>query len=212
MYNPKDFEVPDEEALFSVIDRSGLATLVTAAGGVPAATLAPFVSSREDSGRRRVWGHLGRANPQSLAVQAESRVLVVFRGPDAYVSPSWYADSPNVPTWNFVVVQAAGTSRPLAWDDPRARWILERTVAKHEARLERPWRLDVVPDSYLEPLLRGVVAFELDVSELCGQFKLSQNQPRANQLGAIQGLEQIPDDGSREIARLMAALEPRTRP
>ncbi|MCA1682643.1 MAG: FMN-binding negative transcriptional regulator [Actinobacteria bacterium] len=212
MYVPEHFEETDEDALFSVIDASGLATLVSATGGVPAATLAPFVTSREDSGRRSVWGHLARANPQAQAVLEESRVLVVFRGPDAYVSPTWYADSSNVPTWNFVVVHAEGTARPVAPGDPRTRWILERTVAKYESRLPRPWRLDDAPDSYVEQLVPHVVAFELEVSTLRGQFKLSQNQPLESRRGVIRGLQQMPDDGSREIARLMAALEPRTRP
>jgi len=216
MYIPEDFEVTDEDALYSVIDQSGLATLVSAAEGVPAATLAPFVSSREGSGRRRVWGHLARANPQAQAVLEERRVLVVFRGPDAYVSPSWYADSPNVPTWNFVVVHAGGIARPVAPGDPRARWILERTVAKYESRLPQPWRLDEAPDSYVQQQLPHVVAFELEVSTLRGQFKLSQNQPWENRLGVIQALEQRPDDGAREVAQLMADLEDedpsRTRP
>jgi transcriptional regulator len=212
MYIPGDFEVTDEDELFAIIEQSGLATLISASDGLPAATLAPFVTSRDELDRRRVWGHVARANPQSLALARECSVLVLFRGPDAYVSPAWYADAPNVPTWNFVVVHAAGIARPVAWDDPRTRWILERTVAKHESRLAEPWLLEDVPESYLEPLLRAVFAFELEVSELRGQFKLSQNQPRANRRGVIHGLQGMPDDGSREIARLMTALELRTRP
>ncbi len=212
VYIPGDFEVTDERELFAVIERSGLTTLISATEGVPAATLAPFVCSRDESGRRRVWGHLARANPQSVAVREQREVLAVFRGPDAYVSPSWYADSPNVPTWNFVVVHAGGVARPLASDDPRTRWILDRTVAKYEARLEKPWRLDDAPDAYVECLLGHVVAFELEVSTLRGQFKLSQNHPGPNRLGVIRGLEQRPDDGSREVARLMAELESHTPP
>ena len=211
MYIPKAFAVTDEETLFSVIDGSGLATLVSAAGGVPAATLAPFVSCRDDGGRRRIFGHLARANPQAQAVLEERELLVVFRGPDAYVSPSWYADAPNVPTWNFVVVEAAGTARPVALGDAATRWILERTVAKYESRLPRPWRLDEAPKEYVERLLPEVVAFELEVSTLRGQFKLSQNQPRENRLGVIRALEQRPDEGSREVARLMADLETELR-
>ena len=211
MYIPKEFEVTDEEKLFDVVDQSGLATLVSAAEGVPAATLAPFVSTRDPSGRRRLWGHLARVNPQAQAVLDERCVLVVFRGPDAYVSPSWYEDSPNVPTWNFVVVQAGGTARPVPAEDPAARWILERTVEKYEAGLPRPWRLDEAPDAYVQELLPHVVAFELEVSTLRGQFKLSQNQPRENRLGVIRALEQRPGDGPRAVARLMAELEEHSR-
>lgn len=212
MYIPSDFEVTDEAELFAVIERSGLATLISASDDLPTATLAPFAVSREESGAPRVWGHLARANPQSLALARKCRVLVLFRGPDAYVSPSWYADAPNVPTWNFVAVYAAGVARPVAWDDPRTRWILERTVAKHESLLSQPWLLDDVPESYLEPLLRAVFAFELEVSELRGQYKLSQNHPRANRRGVIQALHGMADDGSREIARLMTTLELRAQP
>jgi transcriptional regulator len=211
MYIPEAFEVTDEETLFSVIQQSGLATLVSAADGVPAATLAPFVSSRDDGARRRVWGHLARENPQARAVLEERQVLVLFRGPDAYISPSWYADSPNVPTWNFVVVEAAGTARPAGIGDARTRWILERTVAKYESRLPRPWRLDEAPEEYVEQLLPQVVAFELELSTLRGQFKLSQNQPRENRLGVIRGLEQRPDHGSRQVARLMTERDPELR-
>ena len=207
MYIPEAFEATDEETLFSVIEQSGLATLVSAADGVPAATLAPFVSCRDEGGRRRIFGHLARVNPQAQAVLEEREVLVVFRGPDAYVSPSWYADSPNVPTWNFVVVEAAGTARPVGLGEPGTRWILERTVAKHESRLPRPWRLDEAPEEYVEQLLPQVVAFELEVSTLRGQFKLSQNQPRENRLGVIRALEQRPSEGSQGVARLMADLE-----
>lgn len=205
MYVPRAFEVTDEDELYGVIDRHGFATLVSIAGVVPTATLAPFVVSEDDAGRR-VWGHLARANPQARSLAEQQEVLVIFRGPDAYVSPSWYADAPNVPTWNFVVVHAYGVPYVLASDDPRTRWILERTVDRFESRLDEPWRLDV-PENYLTSLLRGIVAFELRVTSLLGQFKLSQNHARPNRQGVIRNLERQPDSGSREVARLMEKLE-----
>ncbi len=208
-YIPDHFRVTDEDELFGVIERSGLATVVSVSNGVPVTTQAPFAVSRDESGARRVWGHVARANPQSRALAEGSPVLVLFRGPDAYVSPSWYTDSPNVPTWNFVVVHAYGTTRPVASGDPTARWILERTVAKHESSFERPWQLDDAPASYVESLVEGVAAFELEVSSLHGQFKLSQNQPTANRLSVIRNLERQPESGARGIARLMAEQETR---
>jgi transcriptional regulator len=202
---PAAFEVTDEGVLYDVIDEYGFATIVSATCGRPAATLAPFFLSRDDP-RPRVWGHFARANPQRNALSTESEVLVVFRGPDTYVSPSWYADYPNVPTWNFVVVHAYGIPRVLERDDPRVRWLLERTVERFEAALPDPWSLDG-PDDYLSSLSKGVVAFELEITSLEGQFKLSQNQSQANRLGVIRNLEQRPDTDAREIARLMREHE-----
>jgi transcriptional regulator len=206
MWVPKAFEVTDEDELYGVIERHGFATIVSVDGALPTATLAPFVVSHE-SGRRRVWGHLARANPQAKTLGDAAEILVIFRGPDTYVSPSWYATTPNVPTWNFVVVHAYGIPRVLPREDPRVRWVLERTVERFESDLEEPWALDG-PEEYLASLSKGVVAFELDVTSLQGQFKLSQNHPQDNRLGVIRNLERG-GDAARAVAQLMTALEER---
>lgn len=212
MYTPPHFRARSEDELYELMEEFSFATLVSAGvEGPPTATLAPFVLRRDATGRRRLWGHIARANPQSLSLDENKEVLVIFRGPDAYISPSWYADSPNVPTWNFTVVHAYGLPRLLPPDHWRTRWILEQTVDQFESRLEAPWRLEV-PDGYFASLVQGVVAFEIELMRLEGQFKLSQNHRRANRLGVIAGLQRRPDTAAREIARIMREREDRAAP
>jgi transcriptional regulator len=206
MYVPEPFRAAGQDELFEVMARHSFATLVTAAGGVPLATWAPFVVRREPDGRHRLWGHIARANPQGRVLDPGREVLVIFQGPHHYISPSWYADAPNVPTWNFVVVHAYGTPRELAPEDPRTRWILEQTVAQHEAAMERPWRLDSA-SAYVEKLIGGVRAFEIELSRVEGQFKLSQNHSAENRRGVIAGLERCGDDAARDVAALMRERE-----
>ncbi len=207
MYTPPHFRAHSEDELYELMEKFSFATLVSAAlEGPPTATLAPFVLRRDATNRRRLWGHIARANPQSQSLAENREVLVIFRGPDAYVSPSWYEDSPNVPTWNFTVVHAYGFPRLLAPDHWRTRWILEQTVDQYESRLEVPWRLEVSA-GYFASLVQGVVAFEIEVTRLEGQFKLSQNHSRANRLGVIAGLERRPDTAARELARIMRERE-----
>ncbi len=202
MYTPPDFAEPDEVVLYAAMQRYSFATIVSAAGDLPIATLVPVVVRRVGTDRWTVWSHMARGNPQWRSFGDVDDVLVIFGGPDAYISPSWYADSPNVPTWNYVVVHAYCRVRLLIAGDPQIRWILEETVNQYEAQFEQPWRLDV-PDDYFGRLVRGIQAFELEVRRLEGKFKLSQNHPLDNRLGVIAGLERQADTGAQEIARLM---------
>ena len=202
MYTPPEFAETDEVVLYAAMQRYSFATIVSAAGGLPLATLAPVVVGRVGTDRWTVWSHMARANPQWRSFADVDEVLVIFRGPDAYISPAWYTDSPNVPTWNYVVVHAYCRVRLLVAGDPQIHWILEQTVSQYEARFERPWRLDV-PDEYFDRLVQGVQGFELEVRRLEGKSKLSQNQAPENRLGVIAGLEPQSDTGAQEIARLM---------
>ncbi len=206
MYTPPHFRADNEDELYELMEEFSFATLVSAGDGPPTATLAPFVLRRDATGGRRLWGHIARSNPQWQSLDEKREVLVIFRGPDAYISPSWYTNSPNVPTWNFTVVHAYGLPHLLAPDHWRTRWILEQTVDQYESRLEEPWRLEV-PTEYFTSLVQGVVAFEIELTQLEGQFKLSQNHPQANRLGVIAGLERRPDTAAREVARIMRERE-----
>ena len=186
MYAPPHFRETDPDPLWRVVDRHGFAELVTVVEGRPESTLAPFV--RFDG---ELWGHLARANPQAQGLDDGREALVVFRGPDAYISPRWYVDAPNVPTWNFVVVHVRGV--PQVLDDDGARSVLERTVE----HFDDEWRLE--QNEYVDSLVPQVVAFRLDVTSIEGQFKLSQNHPLANRLSVIEQL------GDSPVADLMKA-------
>lgn len=206
VYVPSHFRLEQEDALYAVIDRFMFAMVVSSVDlGPPRATLAPFVVRQED-GRQRLWGHVARANPQWRDFCDDREILVVFRGPHAYISPSWYADEPNVPTWNYVAVQVCGRPRVLEQDDPRVRWILERTVEQAESRLARPWHVGEASE-YVRELAPRVCAFEVEVTGIQGSVKLNQNHPHENRLGVIAALETSDESDAREIARLMRERE-----
>lgn len=199
-----EYGVDDEERLWQVVGDHPFGTIVSAADGeAPLATLVPYLVQDAEGGRPRLWGHMGRANPQWRSFRADREVLNIFRGPDAYVSPSWYVNRPYVPTWNFVHVHVYGRPRLLgAGDDAAVRWLLEQTVDVYEAKLERPWRLDV-PEAYLKSLMDRVATFEIEVTRMEGQFKLSQDKPEADRRALIARLAEMDAGGGRAVADLM---------
>jgi transcriptional regulator len=202
MYIPEKFVVDDAAVLHDFMDRFGFAVLVTAPDGVPTASHLPFLLDR--GGERPVLqGHMARADPQWRDFAVVDEALVVFQGPHAYISPSWYETTPMVPTWNFTVVHAYGKPA-LIEDDATVRALLSRLVDHHESALPAPWSLDEVPADFIADMLRGVVAFEIPIARLEGKFKLSQNRRPADREGARRGLAAAGDPAAAEVARLMA--------
>jgi transcriptional regulator len=145
--------------------------------------------------------HLARANPQAehLATGAES--LVIFHGPHAYVSPTWYATEPNVPTWNYAVVHAYGTPRLM--DESGLRTLLVDLSAQFESGRPEPWRAEALADDYVAKMLRGIVGVEIAITRLEGKWKMSQNKREEDRLGAIAGLRAAGDLESMATAVIM---------
>jgi len=167
------------------------------------ANLLPFVLQSGDSERGVLQAHMARANPQWRELDAQ-RVLVVFRGPDAYVSPSLYATKRQtgkvVPTWNYVMVQARGTARLRDHGD----WLtpqLQALTAGREAGRPQPWSVADAPPDYIEAQKKAIVGIEIEVAELEGKWKVSQNQPEANRRSVVEGLSA--DESTREMAELV---------
>jgi transcriptional regulator len=181
MYIPTAFRAADRAALYDLIERHGFGTLVTVRDGAPFATHLPFLLDR---GRGVLLGHVARANPHAAAL-AGAEALVIFRGPHAYVSPSWYATAPAVPTWNYAAVHVYGTASLL--DEPRLTDLLERLVRQYESGRPRPWAMDL-PADYRQKMLRGIVGFEVPLSRVEGKFKLNQNRPAEDRAGVIEAL------------------------
>jgi transcriptional regulator len=157
-------------------------------------------------------GHVARANPLWRAA-AGTPVLAIFRGPQAYVSPSWYpgkaATHKVVPTWNYAVVQAHGVLRAV--DD--APWLLalvSRLTAHHETPQARPWAVTDAPADYVQQMLRAIVGIEIPLTRLLGKWKASQNRSEADRLGVAAGLENGDSDAS-AMARLVRNFRPPRR-
>src|SRR5207237_1079539 len=153
-------------ALDDLIERHGFGTLVTVIDGAPFATHLPFLLDRE---RGLLLGHVARANPHWRALGNGAESLAIFRGPHGYVSPSWYATGPAVPTWTFAAVHVYGVPRLLD-DEARLLDLLRRLVDQYESGRERPWAMDL-PADYLKKMLGGIVGFEMPIGRMEGKFK-----------------------------------------
>ncbi|MFC7616649.1 FMN-binding negative transcriptional regulator [Actinokineospora soli] len=184
MYTPAHFAVPDDE-VEAVLSDVGAADLVTATPEGLRATLLPLVYA---DGRLR--GHLARNNDQwRLPVLGEGMVIV--RGPDAYISPSWYAAKAEhgrvVPTWNYVTAHVYGK---VTFHDS-AEWV-DRVVRdltdKHERGRAEPWSVDDAPRKFVEGQLRAIVGVEVEVTRVEAKRKVSQNRPEADRAGVVAGL------------------------
>lgn len=182
MYIPTAFRADDRAALYDLIERHGFGTLVTVIDGAPFATHLPFLLDRE---RGALLGHVARANPHWRALDGSAESLVIFRGPHGYVSPSWYATAPAVPTWNYAAVHVRGVPRLL--DEARLLDLLGRLVSKYESGRERPWTMDL-PADYRRKMVQAVVGFEVPLARVEGKFKLSQNRSAEDRRGVIRAL------------------------
>ena len=139
-------------------------------------------------------------------VTFKARRCVIFRGPHAYISPTWYQDPGTVPTWNYVTVHAYGTFRPVE-DRDALHSILKRMVAVYEGSMPRPWSYD--PDSpVFDKMLREIVGFEIEITRLEGKHKLNQNHPVERRERVVRALQSRSDDDSKAIAKLMAEMLP----
>lgn len=206
VYLPPAFTETREEVLLAHIERHDFGLLVSTGGDEagktgPIASQIPFLVERRD-GRLRLQGHLARPNPQLADLDGEREVLAVFAGPHAYISPSWYAAGPAVPTWNYATVHAYGAARTVT-DREWLRDMLRRLSERHEAREPAAWRMEELPESYVEAMLNGIVGVEIAVGRLEGKFKLSQNRPAADRPRIVAALEARGDADSHAVARLM---------
>lgn len=159
-------------------------------------------------------GHLARYNPQWQLPPNGAPALVVFQGPHAYVSPSWYPgkrdDPRQVPTWNYLAVEVRGTLVTFN-DEARLVELLTRLTDRNEAGREHRWRVTDAPDDYVREQMRYIIGIELQIESLVGRYKLSQNRDAADREGARAGLAAAPTAREREVADAILANPPKKR-
>ncbi len=204
MYTPKPFEVRDLAEMHAMMDRWSFATLVTDDDGHLIGSHLPFLIDPKRGAQGMLMSHMARANGQWRTFAEAGEALVLFQGPHAYISPSWYTVQPSVPTWNYAVVHAYGVPR-IVEDPERVMQILRATVTKHEAIFDQPWPMDL-PPAYLENMMRGIVAFEIELTRLEGKHKLSQNRSLIDRQAVIEALEGYDDALEYEVAQMMRAI------
>jgi transcriptional regulator len=206
MYVPPLFNEGQLPELHGLIRANPFGLLVSAGEDGPVANPVPFVLDGEATPLGALRAHLARANPQWRSLVDGQMVLVVFQGPERYVTPSWYASKREtgkvVPTWNYAMVQARGPVRVVDERDWLARNVADLTEALEHGRAE-PWTVDDAPPAFIEAQLKGIVGIEIAISAIEGKWKVSQNRTAADRAGVVAGLVAEGDDGSLAMARLV---------
>jgi transcriptional regulator len=203
VYLPKHFEQHDREQLIALMRERPLATLITITPDGPSADLIPLEYIADEGEHGTLRGHVARANP--LWQRAGTTALAVFSGPEAYISPGWYASKQEhgkvVPTWNYTMVQARGELRPVD-DAPWLHALVSRLTDHHESTQATPWHVGDAPDDYVQQLLRAIVGIEITLTSLTGKWKVSQNRSAADRDGTARGLAAARADDMAALVRL----------
>ncbi len=204
MYIPKSFAETDVVTLYQFIHDNNFAALVTEYQGQITATHLPFLIDTE---RGVLKAHLARANDQWKGFDGHE-ALVIFQGPHAYISPTWYEVHPSVPTWNYTAVHVYGVPQ-IVEDEAAVRHLLRELVENHERGRQPEWPMDL-PEDYLQKMMQAIVAFEMPMQRMEGKFKLSQNRSEADQESVITYLSSSSYPLEAETAQLMATRRSRT--
>ena len=209
MYLPSHFEETRIDVMHELIQVQPLGLLITLSANGLQANPFPFLIDAGPTPLGTLRGHVARANPLWHEARADVDALVVFQGPQAYVSPSLYpskaATGKVVPTWNYVTVQARGKLRAV--DDPAwVRDIVERLTQTHEAPRVAPWAVSDAPADYVDTMLRAIVGIEIELSALQGKWKVSQNRSQADRQGVAHGLNQQAQASANSQTAAMARL------
>ncbi len=207
MYTPAYHAFNDIDQMYAHIAKYPLGAWVCHVRGQLIANHLPFVRDAQHGSHGRLVAHVSRANPvwRELAEGAPS--VVMFMGPSAYITPSWYPGKRQhgkvVPTWNYVTVHVHGMARAI--ND--ARWILEalnRLTDAQEAKQAQPWKVADAPPEYIDKLLKAVVGIEITIDRIEGRLKVSQDKAEPDRRGIVEGLRQGTDTLGHVLAGLVS--------
>jgi transcriptional regulator len=213
MYQPLPHRQEQLEAQHALIRSHPLGLLIShGAEGLQANSI-PFLIDPGASKLGTLQAHMARANGQWRALDAANDVLVVFQGADHYITPGWYETKREtgkvVPTWNYVMVQARG--RPRVIED--AAWLraqIEALTKKNESARPAPWAVGDAPEAFIAMQIKAIVGVEIEITDIAGKWKASQNRPAADRIGVVAGLEALGDEASREMASIVREAAPKS--
>jgi transcriptional regulator len=193
MYQPNNFAEDRLDLQHGLMRAHPLATLIVAGADGVSADLIPFMLYPDEGpdGLGLLRAHVARANPLWRKLEASPACLVLFQGPEAYISPGWYETKRTthkvVPTWNYTMVQARGMARVV--DD--AAWLrrqLDDLTLAQEGGLPAPWKPADAPADFLAATMKGIIGIEIPIDSLVGKWKVSQNRSVEDQRGVVAGL------------------------
>jgi len=214
VYTPRSFVEQDLPTLLDFIEAQSLAAVVTAsASDGLVATHIPLIIDRSAGPMGTLNGHFARANPQwRCLADGPVAALVIFTGPNAYISPEWYQTKAetgkDVPTWNYVAVHAYGVLR--LQDDPQfLRDHLEKLTHQHESDRANPWRLSDAPAGYIAEQMKAIVGVSLEIDRLEGKWKMSQNRSDVDISGVVRGLGASKSPVDQSVAATVSERRPK---
>jgi transcriptional regulator len=203
MYQPPAFREDRPEVQHALIRKHPLGLLITSGPAGLLANLFPFLLDTEGTEKGTLRLHMARANPQWRELEAVDECLVVFQGPQDYVTPSWYATKREtgkvVPTWNYATVHVWGRPRVMN-DDTWLRRQIEDLTDSREVQRAEPWAVSDAPEDFVAMQMRAIVGIEIPILRIEGKWKMSQNRPEADRAGVIAGFRET---GSDAIAALV---------
>lgn len=203
MYIPEHFKETNPERISALVESNSFGMLITAPEGVPFVSHLPIIFDPAADIKGKLLCHMARANPQWQHFSSCAEVLVIFQGPHAYVSPSWYS-SPGVPTWNYAVVHLRGKPR-LIESESELEALVERLTQVYESHMPSPWKPNLVVGRRAK-LLNMIVGFEIEVTDIQGKFKLSQNRPSEDQQRVVEQLSLSSNQTEVAVAKLMSGV------
>ncbi|MCY9089337.1 FMN-binding negative transcriptional regulator [Bacillus mojavensis] len=199
MYIPKYYKVTNVDDIWDFVQNNSFGTIVTTAQGKPIATHLPLQLMKEGD-TYYITGHIAYGNPQWRTFEACEDVLVIFQGPHAYISSSWY-EKENVPTWNYQAVHVYGTASIL--NEEELKHDLTMLLQTYEKHRKNPVLWDKLSPQLLESQLKGIVGFKMKVGEIQASYKLSQNRNEKDYMNIIDQLRNEGDSNSKQMAELM---------
>lgn len=187
MHIPRRYEEKDKAKIHAFLRDNSFAILISVNGGLPVGTHIPLLLEQDAEGKDILMGHISKGNEQKHSLLDGARVLAIFPGPHAYISPRWYTQI-NVPTWNYVAVHVYGTIRIVEGETLKAA--LSRLMHNYEGHRPQPVRLEEVPEKQFNDDFRGIIGFEIAIEEIQAAYKLSQNRDEQSYHNVIRELEQ----------------------
>jgi len=205
MHVPKAFQQDDPVALHELMVKYPLASLIAySATGIEVNHIPFFLN--KSKGKLSLQGHIAKANPLWKLIKDKSQVLLVFHGPNCYISPNYYPTKKEqgkvVPTWNYVAVHVKGLLS-YRFDTEFKLDMLNNLTIQHEQNQEKPWSITDAPMQYIQRMLAAIVGLEIEILSITGKWKVSQNQPEINKQGIVAGLSNEETSDSLNIANLV---------
>ncbi len=200
MYKMPEFTEKDEAAVWEFIKAHPFVTLIGNDGAVPVATQVPLIVE-EQGGQWRLRGHIMRHTDHHRAFEQNDNVLVLFTGPQCYVSSSWYKERNIGSTWNYMTVHVRGKIKLM--DEAGTLQVITDLTAEYENRQEQPQLVAHMPEEYINGMVKGIAGFEIAIESIIPIFKLSQNRSDESYTRIIARLEAQNDSGAEAIAEEM---------